>query len=166
MFSLTVVDHLRLDSDQTAQNYTVHARAAERIVGVVFGCRILITALLSVATAASIAAVLFSVRSYQITAVVLNGLALFAFVLYAVMGLEARLFAHRSFAHRLWIVSERYRSLLTEVNEGTVDPVALVHRRDELIHDLHVIYEFGFGADQAAHEAARLPSLPDAQRAA
>jgi len=165
MFSLTVVDHLRLDSEQTAQNYTVHARAAERIVGFVFAGRIVITALLSVATAASIAAVLFAVRPYQIAAVVLNGLALFAFVLYAVMGLEARLFAHRSFAHRLWLVSERYRSLLAEVNEGTVDPTVLMHRRDELIHDLHVIYEFGFGADQAAHENARLPTLPD-QRAA
>jgi len=165
MFSLTVVDHLRLDSEQTAQNYTVHARAAERIVGFVFAGRIVITALLSVATAASIAAVLFAVRPYQIAAVVLNGLALFAFVLYAVMGPEARLFAHRSFAHRLWLVSERYRSLLAEVNEGTVDPAVLMHRRDELIHDLHVIYEFGFGADQAAHENARLPTLPD-QRAA
>jgi len=165
MFSLTVVDHLRLDSEQTAQNYTVHARAAERIVGFVFAGRIVITALLSVATAASIAAVLFAVRPYQIAAVVLNGLALFAFVLYAVMGLEARLFAHRSFAHRLWLVSERYRSLLAEVNEGTVDPAVLMHRRDELIHDLHVIYEFGFGADQAGHENARLPTLPD-QRAA
>jgi len=165
MFSLTVVDHLRLDSEQTAQNYTVHARAAERIVGVVFACRIAITGLLAVATAAAIAAILFSQRSYAIGAVAANALALFAFVLYAVMGLEARLFAHRSFAHRLWLVSERYRSLLAEVNEGTVDPATLVHRRDDLIHDLHVIYEFGFGADQAAHESARLPTLPD-QRAA
>ena len=166
MFSLTVVDHLRLDSEQTAQNYTVHARAAERIVGVVFACRIVITALLSIATAATIAAVVFSQRSYAIGAVVANALALFAFVLYAVMGLEARLFAHRAFAHRLWIVSERYRSLLAEVNEGTVDQASLVQRRDELIHDLHVIYEFGFGADQAGHEGRRLPSLPDEQRAA
>jgi SMODS and SLOG-associating 2TM effector domain family 4 len=165
MFSLTVVDHLRLDSEQTAQNYTVHARAAERIVGFVFAGRIVITALLAIATAATIAAVLFPARSYQIAAVAADALALFAFVVYAVMGPEARLFAHRSFAHRLWLVSERYRSLLAEVNEGTVDPAMLVHRRDELIHDLHVIYEFGFGADQAAHENARLPALPD-ERAA
>ena len=31
MFSLKVVDHVRLDSERVAQNYTVHAAAAERM---------------------------------------------------------------------------------------------------------------------------------------
>lgn len=165
MFSLTVVDHVRLDSDHITQNYTVHARAAERIVGIVFACRIVITALLAIATATTIAALLVSGRGYQITAVVSAALALFAFTVYVVLGLEGRLFAHRSFAHRLWLVSERYRSLLAEVHDGIVDTPALLRRRDELIRDLHAIYEFGFGADQAGHESVRLPVVPD-QRAA
>ena len=50
MFSLTIVDHVRLDSEHIAKNYTVHARAAERIVGIVFTFRIAITALLAVAS--------------------------------------------------------------------------------------------------------------------
>jgi hypothetical protein len=165
MFSLNVVDHVRLDSEHIAQNYTVHARAAERIVGIVFTCRIVIAALLVVATSATIAGLLLSGRNYQIAAVVATGLALFGFAVYAVLGLEARLFAHRSFAHRLWLMSERYRSLLAEVQEGLVDTPALLRRRDELIHDLHAIYEFGFGAEQAGHESVRLPPLPD-ERAA
>jgi hypothetical protein len=165
MFSLNVVDHVRLDSEHIAQNYTVHARAAERIVGIVFTCRMVIAALLVVATSATIAGLLLSGRNYQIAAVVATGLALFGFAVYAVLGLEARLFAHRSFAHRLWLMSERYRSLLAEVQEGLVDTPALLRRRDELIHDLHAIYEFGFGAEQAGHESVRLPPLPD-ERAA
>jgi hypothetical protein len=165
MFSLTVVDHVRLDSEHIAQNYTVHARASERIVGRVFVCRIVITALLAVATAATIGTLVFSGRGYQIAAVVATALALVAFEVYVVLGLEARLFAHRSFAHRLWLVSERYRSLLAEVQEGLVDTPTLLRRRDELIQDLHTIYEFGFGADQAGHESVRLPVLPD-ERAA
>lgn len=165
MFSLTVVDHVRLDSEHTAQNYTVHARAAERIVRLVFTCRIVIAALLAVATSATMATLFFSGRGYQIAAVVATALALFTFATYAVLGLEARLFAHRSFAHRLWLVSERYRSLLAEVHEGMVDAPTLLRRRDELIHDVHAIYEFGFGADQSGHESVRLPELPD-QRAA
>src|SRR2546430_15534064 len=92
MFSLTVVDHLRLDSEQTAQNYTVHARAAERIVGVVFACRIAITGLLAVATAPAIAAILFSQRSYAIGAGAANAPALFAFLLFAGVGVQARPF--------------------------------------------------------------------------
>jgi hypothetical protein len=165
MFSLTVVDHVRLDSEHIAKNYTVHARAAEKIVGVVFTSRIVITALLATATAATIATLLIPGRTYQIVAIVATALALGAFAMYAVLGLEARLYAHRAFVHRLWIASERYRSLLAEVHEGIVDGPALLQRRDELIHDVHAIYEFGFGADQPGHESVRLAALPD-QRAA
>jgi hypothetical protein len=165
MFSLTVIDHVRLDSEHIAKNYTVHARSAERIVGVVFICRIVITALLAVAAAATIVALLIQGRGYQVVAAVATVLALVAFATYAVLGLEARLHAHRAFVHRLWIISERYRSLLAEVHEGIVDEPTLLRRRDELIHDLHAVYEFGFGVDQNGHESVRLPTLPD-QRAA
>ncbi len=50
MFALTVIDHLRLDSEHVEQNYTVHARAAERIARLVFSSRIVITALLVAAS--------------------------------------------------------------------------------------------------------------------
>jgi hypothetical protein len=165
MFSLTVADHVRLDSEHIARNYTVHARAAERIARLVFACRIGVTALLAVATSATVGALVLAGRGYQVAAVVATTAALFAFVTYAVLGLEARLFAHRSFAQRLWLAAERYRSLLAEVHDGIVDPATLLRRRDELIHDVHAIYEFGFGADHVGHESVRLPELPD-QRAA
>jgi hypothetical protein len=165
MFSLTVADHVRLDSEHIAQNYTVHARAAERIVGLVFACRLAIAALLIIATGSTIAALLVAGRAYAIAAVVATALALFGFVLYVVLGFEARLFAHRTFAQRLWLIAERYRSLLAEVHDGTVDPPAVLRRRDELIHDLHAIYEFGFSVDQAGHESVRLPGLPNQEAA-
>jgi hypothetical protein len=165
MFSLTVVDHVRLDSEQIAQNYTVHARAAERTVGLVFMGRIVIVTLLATATTAAIVNMLATGRVYQIAAVAATALALIAFAAYAVLGLETRLAAHRSFAHRLWLVSERYRSLLAEVHENIVDGPTLLRRRDELIRDVHAIYEIGFGADQPGHEIIRLTALPD-QRAA
>jgi len=166
MFSLTVIDHVRLDSEHVAQNYTVHARAAERIVNVVFTGRIVITALLAIATAATIGSLLDAERAYRIAAVAATSLALFGFVLYTVLGLEARLFAHRSFAQRLWLMSERYRSLLAEAHDGRVDEQTLLRRRDELIRDVHAIYEFGFGADQAGYERARLADLREHEQAA
>ena len=166
MFAFTVVDHLRLDSEHIAQNYTVHARAAERTVRLVFASRIVIAVMLAVATSATIAALLFSTRGFQIAAAVTTALALLAFAVYTVLGLEGRLFAHRSFAHRLWLVSERYRSLLAEIHDGIVDQQAILQRRDELIRDVHAIYEFSFSAEQAGHESVRLLTLPDEQRAA
>jgi|SRR5579872_818564 len=161
MFALSVIDQVRLESEQAARNYTVHARAAERIASLVFRTRIAITALLTVATATAITNLLFPSRPYLVAAVIGSAFALFAFVVYEGLGLEARLYAHRSFAHRLWLVSERYRSLLSEVNEGGIDAAMLVRRRDELINQLHATYDFPFGADQAGYELGRLPPLPD-----
>jgi conflict system pore-forming effector with SLATT domain len=164
MFSLTIVDHIRLDSDHVAQNYMVHARGAERLVGAAFGCRIVIVSLLAIATAANVANLLFA-RQYQIAATLAALLALIAFTVYSVAGLEARVTAHRLFAHRLWLLAERFRSLLSEVNDGIVDANSLLRRRDDLIHELHATYGSGFGVDQWAYESARLPALP-ADRAA
>ena len=88
-------------------------------------------------------------------------LALVAFAVYAALGLESREFAHRTFAHRLWIVAERYRSLLSEVNDGLVDGPMLIGRRDHLMAELDAIYQFAFGVDHAAHEALRLAPAPE-----
>jgi hypothetical protein len=165
MFSLTVIDHVRLDSEHVAQNYTVHARAAERLVGLASSWRIAIATLLAAATCSAVATLLFPGRNIQVAAIAAVTAAFVGFAVYIVLGLEARLFAHRSFAHRLWIVCERYRSLLAEVNEGIVDGPTVLRRRDELIQELYAMYEFSFGVDQAGHESFRLPALPD-ERAA
>jgi hypothetical protein len=165
MFSLMVVDHVRLDSEHVAQNYAVHARAAERLVRVAFALKVTLAFLLVVATGASIVNLLFQTRASQIAAIAAAALALVAFALSSVFGLDGRIFAHRSFAHRLWLVSERYRSLMAEINEGQIDRPALLRRRDDLIHELHAIYEHGFGVDQPGYENARLPVLPS-ERAA
>ncbi len=165
MFSVTTLDLVRLDSDQVAQNYTVHARAAERLASAAFIARIVIVSLLTAATSAAIATLLAPARAYEIAAVVITTAALAGFAIYSVLGLESRVGAHRQVAHRVWLVAERYRSLVAEINDGLVDTATILRRRDELIHDLHAIYEHGFGADQSARERARLPAWP-ADRAA
>src|SRR5215831_16062828 len=135
MFSLTVVDHVRLDSEHVAQNYTVHARSAERIVRIVFALRLAIAALLAATTCAAVGSVLTGGRGTQIATAVLAVVALCVFAVAATVGLEARLFAHRGFAHRLWLISERYRALLSEFAEGSIDGATLIRRRDELTRD-------------------------------
>ena len=165
MFSVTTLDLVRLDSDHVGQNYTVHARAAERLAGAAFVARIVVVSLLTAATAAAMATLLAPERPYEIAAAVTTTLALVGFAIYAVLGLEARVGAHRQIAHRVWLVAEQYRSLVAEINDGLVDPSTILRRRDELIHELHAIYEHGFGADQPARERIRLPPWP-ADRAA
>jgi len=94
-----------------------------------------------------------------LTAVVTSGIAMAAFALYGVFGVESRVLAHRAIAHRLWIACERYRALISEAGEGVIDRAALLTRRDELIEEVHGIYERGFGPDQKAFESRRLPEL-------
>jgi hypothetical protein len=159
MFSLTVLDHVRLDSEHVARNYTVHARAADRLATAAFVSRIVMAALLAVATAASIANLLYAERFYQVTAVVATVVATLGFSLYGVFGVEGRVLAHRAFAHRLWIVCERYRALIAEASEGILDRATLLNRRDELIEQMHGIYERGFGPDQRAYDGERLPPI-------
>ena len=165
MFSLTVLDHVRLDSEHCARNYTVHARAADRLASAAFTSRIAMAVLLAVASAASIANLLYAERFYQVAAVVSTVVATLGFALYGVFGLEARVLAHRAFAHRLWIVCERYRALIAEATDDIIDRATLLDRRDVLIEQMHGIYERGFGPDQRAYDGERLPPIA-AERAA
>lgn len=165
MFSLTVLDHVRLDSEHCARNYTVHARAADRLATTAFATRIVMAMLLALTTAAAVANLLYAGRFYQVSAVVTSVVAIVGFALYGVFGVEARVLAHRAFAHRLWIVCEKYRSLVAEASEGIIDRPTLLDRRDQLIAEVHGIYERGFGPDQRAYDGERLAPLPQ-ERAA
>jgi conflict system pore-forming effector with SLATT domain len=161
MFSLKIVDHVRLESERLAQNYTVHAAAAERIVRAITIFRVGLVVLLTIAASAEVANVIFPRSLSPATAVGAGMLALAAFAVYGALGLEASLYAHRAFAHRLWLVVERYRSLLSEVNDGMVDGPVLVRRRDELMAEVDAIYQFAFGVNHAAHERLRLAAVTD-----
>jgi hypothetical protein len=165
MFSLTVIDHVRLDCEHVARNYTIHARAADRFASAAFVVRMIMATLLAAAAAACVSSALLPARFYQLAAVAATTTAMIGFALYSVLGLESRVSAHRAFAHRLWVITERYRSLLAEANDGVVDLAVMLRRRDELIEQVHAIYERGFSVDQSGFEAARLPSLAD-ERAA
>ena len=159
MFTLTVTDHVRLDSEHVARNYTVHAQAAQRLAKAALSARMALVALLVVAAAASVADLVFQARADRIAAVVATSLALLGFVFYIALGLEGRVLAHRALSQRLWLVSERYRSLMAEIEDGMVDRPALLRRRDELISQLHTAYDDRFSADQAGYENDRLATL-------
>jgi hypothetical protein len=165
MFSLTVLDHIRLDSEHVTRNYTVHAAAADRMATFAFAARMVMMVLLAAACAAAVANLLLPERFYQVAAVVAIGLVTIGFAVYSTIGFEGRVTAHRALAHQLWLVSERYRSLLAEAGDGLLEGPVVLRRRDDLIADVHAIYERAFGVDHRAFERERLAPLP-AERAA
>jgi conflict system pore-forming effector with SLATT domain len=165
MFALTVVDHLRLNSDQVAQNYTVHARAAERLARYAFAIRMTMLTIVTAAAGTATAALILTERPVLIASTITSILALAAFAAYLAIGFEARVIAHRTMAHHLWLLCERHRSLLAEIEDGLLDQAAVLLRRDDLIRQAHAVYEHTFAADHVAHEAARTRPLEPAAAA-
>jgi hypothetical protein len=158
LFSLTVLDHASsrfLNMSPGITRFTPVPRTVSPRAAFAFR---IIMVLLAVAAVAAIGNQ-SSPRFYQVTAVATSGIAMAAFALYGVFGVESRVLAHRAIAHRLWIACERYRALISEAGEGLVDRATLLNRRDQLIEEVHGIYERGFGPDQKAFESSRLPEL-------
>jgi hypothetical protein len=156
MFRLSVIDHVRLDFGQVAQNYTVHATAAERLADAVRRIRITVLVFLLLGAAAAITVLFRPERNFEISAAIGAGLSLAAFIVYLAVGFETRVHAHRLCAHRLWVIAERYRALLAELQDGLVDDMALLQRRDQLIAEMHAVYEQPFPFDEPAFERVRL----------
>ena len=155
MFRLSVLDHVRLNFDRVSQNYMVHAKAAERLARLTATVRIGVLALLGVATATAMLSVIDPRRSFQIATAVAAGLAFGAHAAYLAAGVEGRVNAHRSCAHRLWLVCDRYRSLLGEIEDRLLDSASILQRRDELSAQVHAAYDQGFSLDQNAYEGVR-----------
>src|SRR5215213_6486612 len=156
MFCLSVVDHIRLDFGHVAQNYTVHADAAERLAGDILRVRVAILALLAITVIAAVAAILLPAWNFDVSVAIASSLALVGFVAQTALGLDGRVQAHRTCAHRLWLIAEGYRTLLTELQDGLIDPSVLLRRRDQLIERVHAAYDQVFPADQRAFESVRL----------
>ena len=150
MFNLTIVDHIRLSFGHVAQNYTRHAQAADRLAGVALNARLTILVLLGISVGLSAAVALGAGRTVQISLVVVLSLAFLSYALAASIGIEERLLGHRFRANRLWLLSERYRALLAEVQDGLLDREAILARRDALIQQFGEIDEQGLAAQSAS----------------
>jgi hypothetical protein len=156
VFELNIVDHVRLNLTRTGENYTVHARAAERLARLTGRIRIGVLALLLAAAGSSVATLLtVGGRPVQIAAVVAASLAFAGYSVYVGWGFEGRVSAHRACAHNLWLVCERYRALLTEIQDGLLDRNAILRRRDELALETHHAYGLAFPLDHPAYEGLR-----------
>jgi len=155
MFSLNVIEHLRLDFGLVVQNYTAHARAAERLAAIALKAKMAILGLFALATFSIVLSLFRPAREYQIAAAIIATVAFVAYVTTLAYGVDGRVSSHRLIAHRLWLLCERYRALLTEIQDGLVDAAAILQRRETLGEQVHAIYEQGFPVDQQAFETMR-----------
>jgi hypothetical protein len=162
MFRLGVVDHVRLNLDFASQNYTVHAKAADRLAARTSKVRIGVLVLLGAATAAAMTNLIEPGRYAQIATAISALVAFAAHAAYLAIDFEGRVDAHRSCASKLWLVCDRYRSLLAEIQDGLLNRENILQRRDELSLLVHAAYDQPFALDQKAYESLRQP--PDESR--
>ena len=59
--------------------------------------------------------------------------------------------AHAACASRLWLIRERYRGLLSDLQDGITDVDAARQQRDVLMEELHGIYASAPPADQQTY---------------
>lgn len=154
MFQLSLVDHIRLSFGSVTTSYRAHARAAERLSARAWQAKVLVMVLLAVATGTALLA-LTGIRQVQIAAAAVAAITLFTFAVTVSLGLEPRAYAHRSCAAQLWLLCEKYRALLAEVHDGLIDLPAVTKRRDDLMHEVQVVYEHALPADRDAYQIAR-----------
>jgi hypothetical protein len=150
MFNLTIVDHIRLSFGNVAQNYTRHARAADRLTRLALNARVAILVLLGISVGLSVAIALGAGRTVELALVVVLSLAFVSYAIVASLGVEDRLLGHRYLANRLWLLCEQYRALLAEVQDGLLDRNAILARRDALVQQFGDIDEQGLAAQSVS----------------
>ena len=150
MFNLTIVDHIRLSFGHVAQNYTRHAQAADRLARLALNSRLAILILLGISIGLSVATALGAGPTVQLSLVGVLALAFVSYAIVGSIGVEERLLGHRYHANRLWLLCERYRALLAEVQDGLLDRDAILARRDALVQQFGDLDEQGLSAQSAA----------------
>jgi hypothetical protein len=66
-----------------------------------------------------------------------------------------RIYGHRACAARLWVLCEKYRALLTEMQDDLLDVAAVTARRDALLQEFGALFEHTPPADRQTYEIAQ-----------
>jgi hypothetical protein len=155
MFQLSVVDHIRLTFGDVVCSYKAHTSAAEKLSRQAWQMKITVLTLLGTGVIACAAAIVGTARAFPIIAATLVGLAFLGYATYLALDFDPRVYAHRSCAARFWLMCEKYRALLTEIQDGLLQPQEIRDRRDALIREVHGVYEQAPLADRDAYRLAK-----------
>ena len=141
MFSLTLLDHLNLTYSQVTERHRAHTIAAysyrkwhRRLKGSE-------AFLIAGAAMSASAAALGQGHLPAIAAAALAALALVILLVHLTFDFETSAHAHAQCSAHLWAICDRYRALLSDLQEGVLDVAEARRRRDTLMDDIRSIYE-------------------------
>ena len=163
MFELTLVDHLRLSFGHVVHRHNAHAQIASSRGRWGRGLRATEALLMAGVALASTGAALGRGQVYGVASAVLATLALAALFVHLAFDFDRSAQIHAACATRLWEIRERYRALLSDLSDGAIDMDGGRRRRDELMHELHGIYENAPPEDHPVYQAAARAALVEAE---
>ena len=141
MFSLTLLDHLRLSFSQVVERQKAHMNTAQSHARWNRRLRGSEALLMGGVTIAAIGAGFGDGRAFAIVAAVLAGAALIILLVHLTFDFETSAQAHATCSTHLWQIRERYRALLSDLHDGVLDVAEARTRRDKLMDELRLVYE-------------------------
>jgi hypothetical protein len=141
MFNLTLKDHLHLTFSEIIQRHTNHSKKSQsraRWSRLLRGGEAL---LVGGATIAAMGAAFGQGQTLAIVAAWMAGVALLILLVSLAFDFDASARAHAACSTRLWGLRERYRSLLSDLQDGVLSVADARLRRDQLIEELRAIYD-------------------------
>ncbi len=154
MFGVSLLDHLRMTFGHVVFRYKAHTQLARSRTRWSRALRALEAILMIGVAVAAVGAAFGKGPVYTIVSAVLAVLALATLLLHLTFDLERSAQAHASCATELWQIREQYRAVLSDFSDGALDLEAVRRRRDQLMEDLHDIYQSAPFADAQIYSSA------------
>jgi len=154
MFQVPLVDHVRLSFASVLASYEAHAEAAAKLARWSSYSKL---GLLAVSGVTTVVATIATQGGFgwQVTTALLAAAVFISAAIYVATNQQPLMYGHRVSAARLWVICEKYRALIAELHDGTIDPALLQERRNALIHETATVMEQVTPDDRYTYEIAK-----------
>jgi hypothetical protein len=147
MFNVHPVEYVRRSFETLEDACQAHADAAVKLARWSTLFRVLTLASTGVAAGMAVAAATWR-PSWYIAAAVAAVCAFATCAAYVGFNQQPRIHGHRACSARLWVVCEKYRELLADMQEGQIDLSVLRDRRNALLQEAAAVFEHVAPADR------------------
>jgi hypothetical protein len=154
MFQITLAEHVRLSFGSAVAAYEGHAEAAATLARRSSYARL---ALLGISGLAAVAGSVAVPGGYgwQLTSAILSVAVFAACAVYVGLNQHLLIYGHRISAAKLWVICEKYRALLAEMQDDLIDLPALQNRRNALLTEYAEVIELAAPDDRYTYEIAK-----------
>jgi hypothetical protein len=154
MFNVQPTEYVRRSYETLEDACAAHAEAAVRLARWSTVFRVATLATTGVAAAVTVAAATWR-PSWFLFAALTAALAFVICAAYVGFNQQPRIHGHRACSARLWVVCEKYREFVAEMQTGTLDQTALRDRRHALLQEASSVFEHVAPADHYTLQIAK-----------